>query len=588
MKATPLLFTPRTILPLLATLCMLLSCAGNEPLRPDSKEEPNTSHNDPNGTGGNENNNSSNNDLDFSNLHTAKGLLKSSQALPPENHGDAQYGTSKREVTEYTYNGKKGILISEIQTLTPGGCYDAFVVGDPKSEILYPGNVLTSHSIVSGDYTEVKGKRVGEITWSTSDLTPRDGSDFLIEKITDPKLSDYNKALQRFKRDSKPQTSARTTFSMSQVTNENELKFRLGVGVGIQQFGGEISGSFKKETKRTTILARFEQELFSVALDQPRKPILEAVDMNSLNGELPVYISSISYGRLAYCLISSNADITTLGAALSASIPIKFVNLKGELSGEYKKVLEEASFKLFFLGGDANCQTLAASGSWDGFIKALQSPFTVDNARPIAFNLRYIDDNSEARLVKGTSVHTKKSEFVEDIGEFSFDAKVNTMEASYRDEGEKHKARFIGTFSVVTSDNMVYSLGVWDNRSLILPLQMNKQIPVTNAQPVPIHVKRAKDMPLIDFLENTSVKLMGKIGITYYTSLFYGYSQNENFLGAPTVQLSLMDILKGKFITPNGPVLEAKGTSKDPSVLGMVKIRTTIQLTPYLNLIQIR
>lgn len=260
--------------------------------------------------------------------------------------------------------------------------------------------------------------------------------------------------------------------------------------VDIQKiFGGKLSAAAM--SAKSHIAIRFVQRLYSVSMAVPHNGILKALDFDVLNGIMPVYVSDIHYGRACYAVVSSNASSTDLRASIDALLKQPETNTEiGTLTGNahYNKILEEADIQLYLVAGDSNYHSNVLSNINAGSLKrAIAEKIDLQNAAPVAFNLRFVDDNSFVRVLHVTEVPYFESLFIPNSAKkLEFSAQVAGIKAT----AIKKVVNVYGTVS----------LKLPDNESTIEKLLLN------NTKENPIRVSNEHSENFKDITSQTSIE----------------------------------------------------------------------------------
>lgn len=277
---------------------------------------------------------------------------------------------------------------------------------NPASDVIYPGALLQGESIASGQYTPVTGKR-GSTTISIS-LMNLGGS--VAATVTNTSLSTVRQAINGIlSQEASGATPAYISFSMEQVYSSDHVKAVLGgnYGSGTTSVSGQFN--FGDTAKRTKILVRFLQIYYTIDIDIPVYPcsfFAADADWSHINNQIsntsPVYVSSVSYGRMALFSFESSASATDLRNAIEASFQAAQNNIA--LDSTNSSILNTATVHATIVGGNGLEAAKAVSG-FDGAEGLKQylvngGNYSKDSPGvPIAYKLRYLRNNALARVV---------------------------------------------------------------------------------------------------------------------------------------------------------------------------------------------
>ena len=191
-------------------------------------------------------------------------------------------------------------------------------------------------------------------------------------------------------------------YDFKQFTSYNELKLAFGANVDVKGiFDLSDSLNYEKVKLKTGMFARVMQQNFSVIMDYPYEGNVFANDDDyyKVASKDPVYVNSITYGRMAIIAIESDYSYEALKNAFKASLSLKVVNADLNESNESKKIMDNADIKLSVWGG-AGLETMklheGASALSDWIMSG--GEFTRENPGvPILFTANRVEDDSTFR-----------------------------------------------------------------------------------------------------------------------------------------------------------------------------------------------
>ncbi len=211
-----------------------------------------------------------------------------------------------------------------------------------------------------------------------------------------------------------------SSISYTQTAAYSFEQAALSVGVSVSYLGSSVSASLSTSNSSDyhSVMGYFVQKMFTVTVPEPQhasdlfsgltqQNIDDAVKAGYLGADnLPVYVSSVTYGRIMMFELSSRASTEDIQAALNAEYSGLLTSVS--ISAKYSDLLSNGSttFHVVTVGGDAaNAEAMIKSGDPTLFFDSSPS---VTTAVPISYVLRNLADNSVA-LVSETSDYTVKS-----------------------------------------------------------------------------------------------------------------------------------------------------------------------------------
>src|SRR6185369_51613 len=197
----------------------------------------------------------------------------------------------------------------------------------------------------------------------------------------DPSLSSYRDALASIlDAEVTGSTPANLYSEIEEVHSENQLNMALGVraswGLGLASL--RSSFDFNKQDVRSRYVVRYTQAYYTVDLDAPSKPsalLAPGLEVGDIEGKInsdhpPVYVSSVTYGRMVVFTFESKYSSEEMSAALDFAYS-GGVDISGDVSVTYKDILSKSKITAFILGGSGGvaAQTIDSYDALIDFIK---------------------------------------------------------------------------------------------------------------------------------------------------------------------------------------------------------------------------
>lgn len=284
--------------------------------------------------------------------------------------------------------------------------YDEIVAYAANSDSLWPGAIVSADSVVSGLFTQIVLPR-SPATISVS-LENLDGTK--TATIADPSLSTYRDALSGILDSTVTgSTAANLSSEIEEVHSQEQLNLALGVqaswGLGIASL--KSSFDFSNQQIRSRYVVKFTQTYYTVDLDAPQAPskmfdpsvTLDDVKDKMDDSRPPAYVASVTYGRMVLFTFESQYSAEEMGAALDFAYS-GGTDVSGQVSVTYKDILSSSKITAYILGGDAGSavMTIDSYEALMAFIKSGGNYSKDSPGAPIAYKLRYLKDNSPARM----------------------------------------------------------------------------------------------------------------------------------------------------------------------------------------------
>jgi hypothetical protein len=211
--------------------------------------------------------------------------------------------------------------------------------------------------------------------------------------------------------------------SFTSVETHSAEQSVLALGFDARYLGASVQGSLSTEraADEHTLTATFVQTLFTVAVDPPESPAgvfaetVTPADLVALGvgaDNLPLYIDSVSYGRMVMLSVTSTASISEIEAALEAGYSGFGVDVGGYAASELQETLQSAKIEVFALGGpNAGVESLVTSGQLADYFDV---PLEINQVEPISFTVRNLGDNRLATVAAATEYDIRTCEALTD------------------------------------------------------------------------------------------------------------------------------------------------------------------------------
>jgi thiol-activated cytolysin len=310
---------------------------------------------------------------------------------------------------------REGDYSCSTQNLRETRQFDRIVAYAASSDAMYPGAVIGADSIASGLFTQIVLPRA-PATISVS-LENLDGAKQAV--IADPSLSSYRDALSSLlEAEITGSTPANLYSEIEEVHSESQLNLALGVQASWSLGIASLKSSFDwaKQDVRSRYIVRYTQAYYTVDLDVPAEPsalFAPTVTLADVQGKLderrpPVYVSSVTYGRMVLFTFESQYSSDEMSAALDFAYS-GGIDVRGDVSVTYKDIISQSKITAFILGGDAGtaAQTIDSYDALINFIKTGGNYSRQSPGAPIAYKLAYLRDNAPARMSFTTDYEIK-------------------------------------------------------------------------------------------------------------------------------------------------------------------------------------
>lgn len=274
---------------------------------------------------------------------------------------------------------------------------DIFAMG-VNNDILWPGALV---DISTDAYKKIDVSRSNlTISGSFESAIGRTEGAELAQTVESPSLASVRTAIGKIVNDNiRPGVNlANAGFSCSirNVRSEQEFSMNLGIGLKYAGFGLEDNFSYKNINKQTNLVMVLKQVFYTIDADGPGT--FNTIDMMQLgkNGQIPAYVSSVSYGRIAIISIQTNYSADEVSNALKISYGTGVFNVEGNLTLADLASDSGTAISCFVYGGsisDAGNMVSVATGDIGSMLESWGDAISTEDAigMPVSYKIRHLD-----------------------------------------------------------------------------------------------------------------------------------------------------------------------------------------------------
>lgn len=299
--------------------------------------------------------------------------------------------------------------------------FDDVAILRPVSGVIYPGAlVVGNQDMLDGAPNPLAISRSPMIL--TVDL-PNIGQNGVID-INDPNNAtvqvgidaaldwwNNNAAQEGYVNPSNSSYQAATSYSSTQLS--------LDIGLNSAWATGAIASQmeFESNSERRVASMVFKQVFYTVTMNTPASINPSSVFGNNVTLENiqtvidennpAAYVSSVNYGRIIMLRMETNNTDTSINLDAVMQYATGVSNTEGTVNSSYDTLLEESSISIVTIGGNAEVASSAVdaaninsgAGSLNYIITGENAVYSPSNPGvPIAYTIRYLDDNSIAKM----------------------------------------------------------------------------------------------------------------------------------------------------------------------------------------------
>ncbi|MGY2893839.1 thiol-activated cytolysin family protein [Deinococcus sp. UYEF24] len=323
--------------------------------------------------------------------------------------GDVTSGAA----TQSTQDGAGGPLACSVQKYKISDSPPQYAAGTFDQDKLWVGSLLQSRGLSVGvgslSSLNIPASKRAPLRL-TSQLPVQGGS-----ATVTATQSGYNDALARI-RQSVSGTPIGSTVRYEMTEEDGFESSALKIGLNASYLTSKVSASLttQHQSGNHKVTAVFYQNAFTVNADlgnqSPATALFSGLNMDDLKAlgtakqlaynNPPVYVDSMTYGRLLLVTMESQYSASEMEVALRASASFGAANVGGSLDVGQKKVLSGSKFSVYASGGnESQVVGLIRTGQLGSYFTGTTSPTTFV---PISFTTRNLGDNSyAAQFVSG-------------------------------------------------------------------------------------------------------------------------------------------------------------------------------------------
>lgn len=239
-------------------------------------------------------------------------------------------------------------------TTRNGGVNESYEFAAVNTASVYTGGIYTLESLGTLDFIPLAGNPPAK-SIDVAYTFPGGFIDHIIRPSFVSCFSSFNKAI------ASPNFSGKQIqefeYDAREFSDYRETKLAFGANVNVASiFKLDASVGHTRIKASNGIFARVLQKNFSVIMDYPLNGniFLDENELEKNKAKNPVYINSITYGRMAVIAIESDSSYTSLKSALNASLSLPKVNGELNISAKDSTVLRNSQIKVYAWGGKAN------------------------------------------------------------------------------------------------------------------------------------------------------------------------------------------------------------------------------------------
>nr|WP_320059624.1 thiol-activated cytolysin family protein [uncultured Bacteroides sp.] len=186
-------------------------------------------------------------------------------------------------------------------------------------------------------------------------------------------------------------------YNISEISSYEETKLTFGANIDVMKvFNLGVSYTNHKKKRNTLVAANVIHRFYTIDMDLPTDGnlLLNNEDMNKFGPYSPVYVSSVTYGRMGVITVESDSTFSSVQRALNISFNAVKVSGKLSIDDHTETILTNSMIRIYIVGGQSPEATIEGLSAFKNFIET-KGEFSIENqGEPLFFSLNYLSDNS--------------------------------------------------------------------------------------------------------------------------------------------------------------------------------------------------
>lgn len=253
-----------------------------------------------------------------------------------------------------------------------------------SKELLYPRNPIDISTSFPDSY-------IGEITKETGGLGYKK---FLKDVL---KSSEYKKFTQNGGRES-------LDFQCTEYFSYTDIEKAFSSNAGLAKiFSAKVQSNSRKTNIKSRLLGQLISRNFTVTMEVPANGFFKDKSKDT-SAENPVYVRSISYGKIALLAIESEYSFEEVKKAVEAGVKWKIFSAGGNFSSKDTEILQKSTITLYLISDDTSGEANQFFNSLDDIKNAFKINYSESNfGLPIFCKGYYTKDNSLFTITTSSS-----------------------------------------------------------------------------------------------------------------------------------------------------------------------------------------
>ncbi len=303
----------------------------------------------------------------------------------------------------------------ETQRVSLKSNFDEIAILRPTDGVIYPGALVVADQATLGGLPTPASIDRSPVSLRLDLPGIGENGNIVVENASNTNVqSKIDEALEWWNANAKPDGyTIASNSSYSAATSYSSKQLSIDVGLNVEWARGDAQAQFNYTSNKTERVAMmvFKQRFYTITMDAPDNPgevFGPSVSLSDVESKFgadgpPAYVHSVSYGRIIMfrMVTTESATDTELSGAFNYAAGL--TSASGETENKYKEILNKSSITVVTMGGSAEAASSAVTaknfGDLDDILQGENAVYSRENPGvPIAYSLKYLKDNTSAKL----------------------------------------------------------------------------------------------------------------------------------------------------------------------------------------------
>jgi hypothetical protein len=296
---------------------------------------------------------------------------------------------------------------------------EKLVIQNPAAGVLYPGSLIQGSGYLLGPgglrEVPVRKRTAMELVMDTGN----EKNSIVMNTVNNARFQNaYAELIKNFK-SSGAEVKAIVHYSQTEAYNAQQAALDLGFSFKYIGSKATVEVNSKSNKKERVFMVAMEQNAYTLSVVAPESPAgfftadftekdlkLQTQLGNLGPDNIPLYVSSVTYGRMLLFSVKTTASKEEIQGVLDGSYTNGITTVKGKVTASKQDILNKSQFELVAYGGALeDAQEAIRTKNVNTFFN--KSP-SIESYTPISYVIRDIKNNSIAKMSETASYHVQE------------------------------------------------------------------------------------------------------------------------------------------------------------------------------------